>query len=391
MRGRIIKRKGCNNYTIVLQLGLDPSTGKRRQQWITAGTSKREAEKQMAELIHQMDTGTFIKPDRTTIAQYLRRWLAECGKPSLTPRSYERYKGIIEKNLIPAIGSIRLIELRPEHIQRHYANMIDKGLAARTVRYDHIVLHGALRMAVKWQLLTRNIADAVEPPKAKHSEMQTWDSDEVADFLEAAKTTPYHVLFYAALYTGARRSELLGLSWRHVDLLYSQINIDRGLHWTKNEGYIFTQPKSSKSRRTIALSPSLVLLLKEHKEKQECARLLIGKPLTEDDLVFAHEDGSPLFPNSVSRAWVLLASKVGIKPIRFHDARHSHASLLLKQGAHPRVVQERLGHSTIATTLDVYSHVTPGLQEAVAARFDEAMSSRYNDHSNSGNKLVANS
>ena len=134
-----------------------------------------------------------------------------------------------------------------------------------------------------------------------------------------------------------------------------------------------------------------MLILKEHREKQECARLLIGKPLSEDDLVFAHDDGSPLFPNSVSRAWTMLASNVGIKLIRFHDARHTHASLLLKQGAHPRVVQERLGHSTIATTLDVYSHVTPGLQEAVAVRFDEAMSSKYNDHSNSDNKLVANS
>ena len=391
MRGRIIKRKGSNNYTIVLQLGLDPSTGKRKQQWITAGPSKREAEKQMAKLINELDNGTYIAPNKITVAQYLQRWLAECGKPSLTPRSYERYRGIIEKNLIPALGRIRLIDLRPEHVQRHYASLLDKGLAARTVRYDHIVLHGALRMAVKWQLVPRNVADAVDPPKARNSEMQTWDSDEVATFLEAAKSTPYHVLFYAALYTGARRSELLGLSWRHVDFIYSQINIERGLHWTKDKGYIFIQPKSAKSKRNIALSPSLVLLLKEHREKQECARLLIGKPLSEDDLVFAHDDGTPLFPNSVSRAWTMLASNVGIKLIRFHDARHTHASLLLKQGAHPRIVQERLGHSTIATTLDVYSHVTPGLQEAVAARFDEAMSSKYNDHSNSGNKLVANS
>ncbi len=394
MRGRIIKRKGSSNYTIVLQIGLDQENGKRKQQWIAAGSSKREAEKQMAKLIHELDNGNYIKPDKTTVAQYLRRWLVECGKPSLSPRSYERYTGIIEKNLIPAFGSIPLTGLRPEHIQRHYANMVAKGLAARTVRYDHIVIHGALRMAVKWQLVSRNVADAVEPPKAKHSEMQTWDADEVAQFLEAAITTPYHVLFYAALYTGARRSELLGLSWRHVDFLYSQINIERGLHWTKDEGYIFTQPKSAKSRRAIALPSSLILLLKEHKEKQECTRLFAGKSLVEDDLVFAHPDGSPLFPNSVSRAWGLIARKADVKAIRFHDALHTHATLLLRQGAHPRVVQERLGHSTIATTLDVYSHVTPGIQEAVAARFDEVMSDRYNNHgtqSEAAKQLVANS
>ncbi len=393
MRGRIIKRKGSSNYTIVLQLGLDMESGKREQRWITAGPSKREAEKQMAKLIHELDNGSYIKSDKTTVAQYLQRWLVECRKPSLSPRSYERYKGIIEKNLIPAFGSIPLIGLRPEHIQRHYANMVAKGLAARTVRYDHIVIHGALRMAVKWQLVSRNVADAVEPPKAKHTEMQTWDADEVAQFLEAAKITPYHVLFYAALYTGARRSELLGLSWRHVDLLYSQLNIERGLHWIKNGGYVFTQPKSAKSRRTIALPSSLALLLKEHREKQEYTRVFAGKSWAEDDLVFAHPDGSPLFPNSVSKAWKLIAKQAGVKVIRFHDARHSHATLLLRQGAHPRVVQERLGHSTIATTLDVYSHVTPGIQEAVAARFDEVMSDRYNSHGNqskTAKQLVAN-
>jgi len=133
MRGRIIKRKGSNNYTIVLQLGLDTVSGKRKQQWITAGSSKREAEKQMAKLIHELDNGNYVKPDKTTVAQYLRRWLVACGKPSLSPRSYERYTGIIEKNLIPAFGSIPLTGLRPEHIQRHYANMIAKGLAVMTI------------------------------------------------------------------------------------------------------------------------------------------------------------------------------------------------------------------------------------------------------------------
>lgn len=176
-----------------------------------------------------------------------------------------------------------------------------------------------------------------------------------------------------------------------MDLFYSQINIERGLHWTKDEGYVFTQPKSAKSKRTIALPPSLVLLLKEHKEKQKCAHILLNKSLIEDDLVFTHKDGTPLFPNSVSRAWTNLAKKIGIKPIRFHDARHSHASLLLRQGVHPRVVQERLGHSTISTTLDIYSHVTPGIQEAAAIHFDEVISGKYNSHGKSESILVANS
>ena len=127
MRGRIIKREGSNNYTIILQLGLDPVSGKRKQKWIAAGTSKRESEKKLAQLIHELDNGNYMKSDKTTVAQYLRRWLAECCKPSLSPRSYERYSSIIERNLIPAFGKIQLASLRPEHIQRHYANMVNRG------------------------------------------------------------------------------------------------------------------------------------------------------------------------------------------------------------------------------------------------------------------------
>jgi len=175
MRGRIIKRgkPGKEHYTIVLSIQLDPDTGKRKQRWIAVDGNKREAERQLAELIHHMNTGEYVTPNKTPVAEYLRRWLVECGKSNLSPRSFERYTGIVEKNLIPAFGSIPLTELRPEHIQRHYADMLGRGLAARTVRYDHMVLHGALRMAMKWGLVGRNVADAVEPPKAKHPEMQT--------------------------------------------------------------------------------------------------------------------------------------------------------------------------------------------------------------------------
>ncbi len=285
--------------------------------------------------------------------------------------------GIIHGYLTPTFGGIPLTQLRPEHVQKLYAAMLEKGLAPRSVKYAHTVTHGSLRLACMWGLLNRNVADMVVVPEAKRTEMQVWDEWEMGQFLEAAKSTPYHCLFYATLYTGMRRSELLALDWHHVDLLGAQISVERGLHWTK-DGYKFLECKTTKSRRTIALPPSLALLLKEHREKQWLARMVVGKPLTDDSLVFAHDDGSPLFPNSVSRAWGLLAKQAGVKPIRFHDGRHTHATILLKQGVHPKVAQERLGHSTIATTLDLYSHVTPGIQEAAAARFDAPMLDRYN-------------
>jgi len=381
MRGHVVKR-GKNSYTIVLNLGNDPTTGKRKQQWVSVKGTKKEAEKRLSELFHQLDTGTFMKPSKTTLAEFLERWLADYAKPNLSPRGFERYESIARVHLIPAIGNIPLTQLRPEHLQKHYTDKLNTGLSARTVRYLHVVTHKALQTAVKWGLVSRNVADGVDVPRARRTEMQTWDEDDITRFLEGAKDSRYYALFYTALYTGMRRSELLGLKWNDVDLILGEVSVTRSLHHLRDGSYIFTEPKSAKSRRTIALPPSAILTLREHHEKQKLERVMLGIPLTGDDLVFSTLEGKPLRPNTITRAWATLAARCGVKVIRLHDARHTHASLMLKQGVHPKIVQERLGHSSIQITLDTYSHVAPGLQQAAAARFDEAFSSRYNKPEN---------
>jgi len=216
------------------------------------------------------------------------------------------------------------------------------------------------------------VTDSVEVPRSKRTEMQTWNESEVSQFLEVAKEGQYYALFYTALFTGMRRSELLALRWQDVDFIYSQIYVNRSLHQLKDGSYIFTQPKSSRSRRTIALSPSTILTLKEHHDRATMDRVVLGVPLTDNDLVFGTIDGKPSRPNTITRAWATAAKRAGVRVIRLHDARHTHASLMLKQGIHPKIVQERLGHASIQMTLDTYSHVAPGLQEAAAKRFDEA-------------------
>ncbi|MBN2074339.1 MAG: site-specific integrase, partial [Dehalococcoidales bacterium] len=205
------------------------------------------------------------------------------------------------------------------------------------------------------------------------TEMQTWDEYELIQFLETAKQSKYYPLFATALYTGMRRSELLALRWIDIDFIFSQISVSRSLHQLKNGSYVFTQPKSAKSKRTIALSSFAILTLREHYERQEAIRAEVGKPISDNDLVFSTPDGNPWRPNTITRAWHDMAVKAGVKPIRLHDARHTHASLMLKQGIHPKIVQERLGHSTIAMTLDIYSHVTPGLQQAAAESFENLL------------------
>lgn len=362
----------------MLTLGVDPATGKRKQEWVSVKGTKKDAERKLTELLHQRDTGTLMKPGKTTVSEYLERWLTDYQN-RLSARGYERYRDIIKHHLIPDLGQIKLSLLRPEHLQRHYTDCLNKGLNARTVRYHHAVVHVALKTALKMGLIVRNPADAVDLPKIHSKEMKTWDANQVSIFLEFIKDNQYHYLFRTALFTGMRRCELLGLKWGDVDFIMSQLSVSRGLHHLKDGSYVFTEPKSAKSRRTIALPPSVTLALRAYRQQKALERARLGKTLNEQDLVFSNPDGKPLRPNTVTRAFESLASRCGLPVIRLHDARHSHASIMLKQGIHPKIVQERLGHSSISMTIDTYSHVISGLQEAAAKRFDELFDGKAKD------------
>jgi integrase len=375
MRGHITKR-GKDSYSIAVSLGRDPTTGKYKYKWLSVKGTRKDAEKRLSELIHRLDMGNFITTSKTTVADYLRRWLQEYVKPNLSPRGFERYESIARVHLIPNLGAIALTQLRPEHLQRQYASKLSSGLSPRSVRYQHVVLHKALQTAMKWGLVARNVADGVDVPHARQAEMQTWDEYELSQFLEIAKDSPYYALFHTALFTGMRRSELLALQWRDID--FHQVHVSRSLHQLRDHTYVFTQPKSARSRRTIALSPSSVFILRDHKDRQAGIRAMLGLSLKGDDLVFSTPEGKPLRPNTISRAWTALAARADIRVIRLHDARHTHASLMLKQGVHPKIVQERLGHASVQITLDTYSHVAPGLQEAAAESFDKLISPQYN-------------
>ncbi len=378
MRGHIEKR-GKNSYSIVISLGKDVTTGKYKYQWVSIKGTKNNAEKRLNEMLNQLDNGTFIKPGKTTLAEYLEKWLSDYAKPNLSPRGYERYQGIIKKHVIPEIGKIMLTQLKPEHIQKHFMTMIHRGLSFGTVRYHHAVIHKALQTAVKWGLLSRNVTDSVDVPRVHQREMQIWDEYEINRFLDTAKDSPYYTLFHTALYTGMRRSELLALRWCDVNFIFSQISVSRSLHHLKDGSYVFTQPKTIKSKRTIFLSPNAIITLHEHRDKQEAICSSLGIVLKDNDLVFSTIEGKPLRPNTVTRAWNMTAKRAGVKAIRLHDARHTHASLMLKAGIHPKIVQERLGHSTIAITLDTYSHVAPGLQQAAAESFEKLLNPRHED------------
>ena len=226
---------------------------------------------------------------------------------------------------------------------------------------------------MKWGLVGRNMAQAVAPPRPHKTEIRTLDPTGLYTLLEAAKDTPYYTLFLLAAHTGMRRSELLGLRWKDVDLDMATLSVTQVMHRLKGGRVVYDEPKTANSRRLVALTPASVLALRAHSERQEAHRALLGIALSEDSLVFSYPDGSPPVPDRVTWAFATLVRKLGLGHIRFHDLRHTHATLMLRQGVHPKIVSERLGHSTVSITLDTYSHVTPGLQEAAANGFEEGL------------------
>jgi integrase len=374
MRGTIVTRNG--HHSIVLDKGRDPVTGKRRQEWIAVKGNYQEAEDQLDEMIHQLKHGNFVKPTKLTVREHFNQWLDSYVTPNLSPATVDLYRTVVKKHVLPSLGDIVLAELKPHTIQKIYSEKLKSGLSNRTVQIIHSILHKGLENAVKTGLILRNPMVAVECPKSQRPEMITMNETDIHLLLEFARSSPYYSLFYTLLFTGMRRSEALALKWADVDLLLLKVSVNKSLSYlnTPKDGsrILLKQPKTKKSRRNISITPSNAVVLREHHQKQDEMRQSLGQPLLkDDDFVFSDIRGKPYLPNSVTHAWIKLVRRCGLNGIKLHSARHSHASLLMKQGVHPKIVQERLGHASISTTLDLYSHVVPGLQEAAAMKFDE--------------------
>lgn len=379
MRGHI-KKRAQGSWTIVLDYGTDSETGKRRQHWSTIRGTKKEAEKKLSELLHQIDVGSFLKPTKLTFGEYLKMWFTDYVCTSVRAATAEGYRIIIERHLIPSLGTVPLYQLSPSQIQRYYGEAITRGrrdnkggLSARTVMHHHRLIREVLSHAIKRGMLTRNVADAVDPPRPVVKEMKILDAEGVQRLLLGAKETMYFPLIHLAVFTGMRRSELLGLRWKDLDLIEGTVSISQAMHCLPGGRIVFEQPKTSKSKRLVSLSSDAVLALRAHQETEEANLALADRSLEKDRLVFSQLDGSPFLPNTVTHAFGKIAKRVGLDGIHLHSLRHTHASIMLQQGVSPKAVADRLGHSTVTVTLDTYSHVTPGIKEEAARRFEEAL------------------
>ena len=379
-----IRRRGKGAWEVTVHLGHDPSTGRVRRRFLTVKGTKRDAERALAEAVHQRDTGIDISPGKITVADYLRRWL-EAVRPNLAPATYRRYEGFIRAQIVPIIGALPLAKLRPLHVQQLYAHLQENGradgkggLAPRTLLHVHRVLSEALAQAVRWQIVARNVCQAVEAPQARRTEIRALSPEETRRLLEAAeaKATAYGDAVILAVHTGLRLGELLGLRWEDVDLERGTVTVRRTLQRLPGEGIAYREPKTARSQRTMPLGPTALETLRHLRRRQLEERLAVGPAYQDRGAVLSTTLGTPLDGGNLRRAFYRLVCQAGLTALRFLDLRHTHASLLLARGVHPKVVSERLGHASIAITLDTYSHVLPNLQEEAAHDLDAWLSGR---------------
>lgn len=343
--------------------------GARKRRWHSFAGTKRAAQLECARLIAEAQKGNgTIAPERLTVADYLEQWLHHI-RPKVSPRTFERYVSVIRANVIPALGNIRLSKLQPIAISSVYSDALGR-LAPRTVNHVHVIFNGALKQAVRWRLLSRNPADDVDPPKVERHEMKVWDVAQITTALELSRSWTVHMPVVLAVFCGLRRGEIAALRWRHVDFTRAQLSIVESAEQTK-VGVRYKRPKNGKGR-TVALPAMVMTELRAHRLRQAQELLQIGVRLTDDSFVCTRRDGKPLQPQSITHAWDHFVTASKLPRIRFHDLRHSHATIMLAANVHPKIVSERLGHSRVAITLDTYSHVIPGMQEEAAAAIDAA-------------------
>jgi integrase len=356
--------------------------GVRRQSKRRGFPTRKAAQAALTHDLEALALRTYVAPSKLSFEEYVEdRWLPAV-KGRLRPSTLASYTRNLRIHVLPALGPVLLQDIDAgaltalyqrlaEHGRKDYAR--GKVLSTTTVRYIHTIVRSALQMAYEWDLVPRNAADRAKPPKPKargdrHEQFRTWDRQTLGKFLRDTEGERLQPLWLLLATTGLRRGEAIGLSWAALDFDTNRLSVIRSLVDVDCGKPVWSDPKTARGRRVIALDPATVAALRSLRARQAQDRLIAGSAYNDLGLVFSHEDGSPLHPDTTSHNFTRRAARLGLPPIRLHDLRHTWATLALETGIHPKVVQERLGHSNVSITLDLYSHVSPAMQTDAADR-----------------------
>lgn len=366
MRGSL-RQRAKGSWTLKVYVGRDPETGVGRYAYETVRGTKRDAEARLAELIHGMETGSEINAKRLTVAEYLEKWL-EAREKKVKRTTIDGYRILIRAHIVPLIGNVRLSKLRPLHVEKLHAAVRGKGLSETSVLHVHRCLFAALRQAVRWQLVARNVAESVEAPRPERHRVEAMEPEDASRVLKAVAGTPLEVPTILALGTGMRRGEVLGLRWSDIDLETGQARV---VQQVTSDGS-FDTPKTHRSVRPVALPPFVLDALRRHRVAQNERRLICGEAWQDFDLVIDRGDGAPMRPDVLSKRFGKVARREGLG-LTFHGLRHGYATLMLTSGVSLKVTQGLLGHSTFAITADLYTHVAEKADTEAAGRLDSLL------------------
>ena len=347
--------------------------GQRDRRHVTA-TRRADVVAKVRALEEKRDAGTAQAAGQTlTVAAWLEHWLEHIAARRVRPRTLESYQASVRLHLVPGIGHHRLDRLQPEHLERLYGALGER-LSSTTVLRVHRILSRALKVAMQRGKVARNVAGLVDAPQQRRPETSLpLTAEEARQVMNTAAEERNAARWTVALALGLRQSEALGLRWADIDLERGTLSVRRGVHRVAGKGLVYEEPKSDRSRRTLALPGQLTEALRRHRALQLEERDRAGSLWEDHDLVFARPTGRPIDRHSDWDAWKALLKKAGVRDVRLHDGRHTAATLLLSAGVHPRVVMELLGHSQMRTTTDTYQHVMPALAKEAADRMGETL------------------
>lgn len=335
--------------------------------------TKREALAKLRDFQLKMEQGLADLDSAQNLETYLKHWLEDVAQTRVKRSTYEGYEQLMRTRVVPVLGKKKLSEVTGQHIQALLAELSRRGMAPSTVLKTRMVLHSAFKQAVRWRLILRNPVDDTDPPKRRRIELRTLSPEEVRRLVEAAPEPVFRALFALAATAGLRRGEVLGLKWSDLNLEAKTMSVRRSLFRAKGGGYLLEEPKTSRARRLVRLTSFAVEELRELRIVQEAARKAAAELWHDGDFVFASSVGTPLQEHRLSVAYKATLTRAGLPDVRFHDLRHTAATVAMESGVHAKVVQEMLGHANISITLDIYSHVTPDMQEEAV----EKLNSRY--------------
>ena len=340
------------------------------------GRTRQEVQQKLARMRRDLEGGLPLADERQTVKRYLESWL-ETIEATLGEGTWRRHEEYVSLHIVPAVGGLKLAKLTPQRVQHLYAAKLAEGLSSSTVHHLHATLHKALAAAVRLGLVPRNVSELVDVPRMAHHEMTPLSREDTHRLLAAAAGTDVEALYVVAVSTGIRRGELLGLRWRDVDLDHATLHVRTTLQRSRKTGeFVWKEPKTRKSRRQIAMTEQAVEALRTHRRRQAEDRLLVGPAWQDQDVVFANAIGAPLDAAGVYHRFLRFCRAQGLPRVRFHDLRHTCATLLLSARVNPKVVSEMLGHATVAITLDIYSHVIPDMQQDAAAVMGQLLRER---------------